>query len=228
MNLESLLNLVFPSHCIGCQGTAGNSIICSRCLAGIPINQTLFCGKCRLRLARQKKICHKDYPFVLGAATSYSNELAKELIHYLKFKFVKSAARALGELLAVYMRGTGFSPKNFIVIPVPLSARRLRERGFNQSGLVAERFATLAGLAAFPGVLLRIRDARPQSESKNADERRKNVRGAFVVKNPELVSGKNIILLDDVITSGATMLEAARTLKAAGARRIIALAAMMA
>lgn len=228
MNFKPLLNLIFPTRCLGCRKSTGGEIACGDCLSVVSLNRTLFCGKCRLRLATNRKICHKNHPFALGAATSYSNEFAKELIHYLKFKFVKSAADALGELLAKYARGAGLALESSVVIPLPLSAKRLRERGFNQSELIAESFAKRAGLAAPAGMLFRIRDSKPQSESKSAEERKENVRAAFAVKSPALVAGRNILLVDDVITSGATMFEAAKALKSAGAKRIVALVAAMA
>ncbi len=223
---KSLLDILFPVHCLGCKEKR-DGILCQRCFSQISVNKTFFCGKCRLRLADGKRVCHKDFPFLLGAATSYSNDLVKKLIRLLKFNFVKDAAVPLGDILRFYVSKSGFELKNFVVVPIPLSAKRLRERGFNQSELVAKNFAESLGLEINTAAFVRIKNSKPQSEARDTRERMEGVRGCFIVKN-ESLAGKNILLVDDVITSGSTMTEAAKTLKSAGARKIIALAVAMA
>lgn len=224
MALNSLLNALFPAKCLSCGKNTNGEPICQKCFSGIPINKTFFCGLCRARLANNKKICHEKFPYILGAASEYSNEAVKNLIHDLKFKYIKGAAAPLGKLLARYIETTGFQVKNFVVVPMPLSAKRLRERGFNQSELIAKNFAERVASPVEIGALARIKNSKPQSGAKNIGERRENVKACFSVVRPELVANKNILLIDDVVTSGATMLEAAQTLKAAGAKRIVALA----
>ena len=226
MFLDRFLDLVFPPSCLSCRRrTKSNEVVCGNCLAAIPLNRTLFCGKCGARLAEGRKICHRDFPYVLGAATCYSNAAVKNLIHALKFKYVRGAAKPLGDLLAGYAEALPLRLEKFTVIPLPLHARRLRERGFNQSELIAGFFAKRLDLPLETEWLERAKHAKPQSETKNLAERKENIRGSFVVKNTTNVSGKNIILVDDVTTSGATFYEAALVLKSAGARKIIALAA---
>jgi len=225
MILDSLLELLFPSVCISCSKKveAGN-VICSSCFLKIPLHDTLFCGRCNARLPGGRKICHADFPYLLGAASNYDGA-AKELVHQLKFRFIKSAARPLGELLANYTKKLPITLKNWLVVPLPLSPRRLRERGFNQSEEIAKIFAEKLNLLLVDGSLLRQKNSKPQSETKNAAERMENVSGCFSASNSDKVAGRSIILIDDVTTSGATFLEASRTLKSAGARRILALAA---
>ena len=225
MTLKSLLNAIFPQRCLSCRKNTSGEPICQKCFSGIPINKTFFCGLCRARLADNKKICHEKFPYILGAASEYSNEAVKNLIHGLKFKYIKDAAAPLGELLALYIKTTGFQVKNFVVVPVPLSAKRLRERGFNQSELIAKSFAERVASPTETVALARIKNSKPQSGAKNVGERRENVKACFSVVGPKFVANKNILLIDDVTTSGATMLEAAKTLKAAGAKKIVALAA---
>ncbi len=109
----------------------------------------------------------------------------------------------------------------FIVIPIPLSKKRLRERGFNQAELIAKYVAEKFNLPIVQDVLIKIKDSPKQSEAKNYKERLKNVEGCFAVKNPELIKGKNIILVDDVFTSGATVKEAIKNLKIARIKKVI-------
>lgn len=224
MTLRNLLNLVFPQLCLNCRKNVKDGVICRDCFAGISINQTLFCGRCQARLPAGKKTCHQNFPYILGAAGSYDNDAIKSLIHGLKFKYIRGASLVLGKLLYKYTSSLAIPLNNFIVIPLPLSKKRLRGRGFNQSELIAQTFAEHFELSFEKSCLLRTKNAEPQSKAVSLIERRKNVEGCFAVIRPKLIAGKNIILIDDVTTSGATFFEAAKTLKGAGAKKIIALA----
>lgn len=224
MFFDRILDLIFPPPCLSCKANVGGEeTICRRCFGGIVLNQTLFCGRCSARLPDQKKICHADYPYILGAATEYNNEAARSLIKGLKFQFAKKAARPLGELLARYTESLELPLKGFITIPIPLSQKRLRQRGFNQSELIAGIFADHFSLPLESHCLVKPKNTKPQSETKGLDERKENIKNCFRVENAEKIVGKKIILIDDVTTSGATLFEAAKTLKTAGAKKIIAL-----
>lgn len=102
------------------------------------------------------------------------------------------------------------------IVPVPLHPRRLRERGYNQSGLLARELGKLTNLPVLQDGLIRTKEARPQVKASDVEERRRNVANAFVCQN-EKVSGKQIILVDDVCTSGATLESCALALKNKGA-----------
>ncbi len=108
-----------------------------------------------------------------------------------------------------------------MIMPVPLHAKRLRQRGFNQALLLAHRMSERHGLPLVYDNLIRQRSTRPQVELKG-DERIKNVKGAFTLRQPGKVEEKNIILVDDVFTTGATMNECAQVLKQAGATHVTA------
>ncbi|MDO8536841.1 MAG: ComF family protein [bacterium] len=244
MFLDKLLNLIFPPLCLNCgKSTAGfaspeagsvqpkagfaspetgGEVLCAACSSLVKLNQTLFCGKCGLRLASGKKICHQDYPYLLGSAADYG-AVMKSLIHGLKFRFIKKAAEPLGKFLIRYTEGLSLPVQKFVVVPIPLSGTRLRERGFNQSELVAKIFADHFNLALETKLLLRVKNTKPQSETRNLVERKENIKECFAVITPEYLRGKNIILIDDVTTSGATLFEAAKVLKSAGVRKILAL-----
>ena len=225
MNLDSFLELIFPSRCAGCSELTGKGpALCEKCAPSLQTYDSLFCGRCMARLPEGKKICHLDSPFILGAAINYHSGAAGALIRELKFKRNKKIAKFLADLLASYLKKLPFTLSSYEILAMPLSSARQRERGFNQAGLIAEELSPLVSVPILPGGLTRIKHSTPQSKIRGRKERLQNVSGAFSAK-PELVAGKNIILLDDVITSGATMHEAARALKSAGVRKIIGLAA---
>jgi ComF family protein len=155
---------------------------------------------------------------------SYDGGL-RELIHLLKYEQVRPAAGALGRMLAEAIAeldccGTG-SP--IPVVPVPLHARKLRQRGFNQSELVVREALKIAGghgrLALQAQVLERHRETQPQT-GLTRHQRCENIRGAIVVARPELVTGGAVLLVDDVFTTGTTVSECARVLLRAGASKI--------
>lgn len=102
------------------------------------------------------------------------------------------------------------------IVPVPLHPRRLRERGYNQSGLLVKELGRLTNLPVIEDSLIRVKEARPQVRASNVKERRRNVASAFICRD-EKVSGKQIILVDDVCTSGATLESCAAALKSKGA-----------
>ncbi len=246
---DSILDIFFPPLCIKCgKSINGREAICLPCLESIPINKSLFCGKCGARLPYGKKICHFDFPYILGAAATYKNETARGLVRELKFGFIKNAARPLAKLLISYVENIGltdhFASQNrgltrtyrgitqnitendWIVVPVPLGKKRMRKRGFNQAILIAEIFAEHFSLTVEKEGFVRQKETRPQSEMENFELRLENARDCFEVTSPEKFSGRNIIFIDDVSTSGATFLEAANSLKKSGAKKIIALAAV--
>ena len=225
MVFDSFINLLFPSQCLNCQNkTASGAAICEICLEKVRFSRTLYCAKCGARLPANKKICHPDFPYILGAATDYENEAVKNLIHGLKFRFIRRAAEPLAEFLIQYIEDLSLPINTLTLIPMPLGKKRERERGFNQSRLIAELVAKHFSMPLVVDNLVRKRNTNPQSKL-NLEERIANIKDCFSLKNPGAVLRKNILLIDDVITSGATMHEAALTLKAAGARKIIALAA---
>lgn len=180
---------------------------------------------CDTRLFADKASCHPNSLFILGGATDYDHPIVRALVHALKFRRVRVARDPLAGFLIEYARSLGIAFDDCVVVPIPLSRKRLRLRGFNQSELIARPFAAALGLQLDAAVLVRVRHTKPQSETRSLEERKRNLNGCFAVWRPERIAGRNIILLDDVTTSGATFLEAARALKAAGAGKIFALAA---
>ena len=218
----AFLDLVFPRICLGCKRKVGGEVpLCAACEANLRRNTTFFCGSCRARLPYGKKICHRDCPYVLGAAGDYRDETLRNLIHGLKFEGVRNAAAPLGEFIARYLVSVNLAAEGFAIVPVPLSPERERKRGFNQSFLIANALAERLHLPVLDGAVIKIKNAPPQSEAKDRETRSENVQGCFAVTDPTIIR-RNILLVDDVTTSGATLHEVSRCLKRAGAKTVIA------
>ncbi len=118
------------------------------------------------------------------------------------------------------------SGKETLVVPIPITKNRKRVRGYNQSALLARAFVENLGEKEFKyggDIIEKIRDTIAQAKIRNRTERLKNLQGAYKIKSNAIVKGKNIILIDDVSTTGATLKEARRVLREAGARNVIAL-----
>lgn len=188
----------------------------------IRLYDTLFCSMCRARLPRGLKICHRSAQFLLGAATDYKDEI-KQLIWQMKYRNRFALSEPLAKLLNDYLITLDIDLTSFSVIPVPLSNKRLASRGYNQSALIAKIISERFKLPMIDGALVRQKDSAPQAEQKGWDERALNIEGCFGISRPEFIADKNIILVDDVFTSGATLREAAHQLKDFGAKKILGL-----
>lgn len=225
-----ILDILFPPVCLNCRKyLIGDKFICNNCFNLIKLNSALFCSVCKSRLADNKKICNhskkiQPYFYLLAAAGNYDNQVLRNLIHGLKYQYLKNSAPLLSKLLFLYLKNLPLSFTNgqWLIMPMPLHSARQRQRGFNQSKLIAEFVATQLNLPLIE-ILTRTKNNKPQVGLKGNEERIENVKNCFAIQNPKLVEKKNILLIDDVFTSGATMNEAVKVLKQNGARRIIAL-----
>lgn len=235
--IQFLLDFIFPRLCLGCARNLERNLgarslgrdnpveaICETCFRKINFSSGLLCGKCFARIPEGKKICHKDFPYILGAASLYEDEIVRKLIYGLKFQCIKEAGVSLARILLQFARSVPVKWENFIVIPTPLSATRERTRGFNQSEIIGRFFAQQIKIPIYTDVLTRVKHTRPHSEIGDHKKRFENITGCFSVIHQEVIAKKNVVLVDDVSTSGATFTEAARTLKNAGVKNIIALA----
>ena len=188
---------------------------------GLTINRTLFCAICRARLPENKKICHRQAPYMLGAAVNYSETAIRQMIWRLKYRGRTGIAFLLARLLHNYLQNIDLKLKNYLIVPLPLSKERQRERGYNQAALIAKIVAEDFKMEFAENLLIRTKHASPQVKAGDWMERKKNVADCFACLKG--VEGRNIMLIDDVTTSGATLNEAAKTLKAGGAKKIIGL-----
>ncbi len=165
------------------------------------------------------------------AIFEYRDRRVKRLIWELKYRGNRNIARLIADVLCIHiysMRRSKTLPEKTILMPIPLSRARRRERGFNQNELVIqemvrdveERGAPWCRLDIEFNALERVRHTAPQSSLARRAERLENLRGCFAVLRPELVRDKDIILLDDVVTTGSTLREARAVLLQAGARSV--------
>ncbi|MFV8818991.1 ComF family protein [Haliea sp. E17] len=213
-----LLNGLFPPRCCLCQWASGNDLpLCRDCRSELAAN-TLACQRCALPLPRPGICgrCQREPPaFDRVIAPWLYSDCFAHLIHLWKF----SGRDDLTPLLAQLWLDGAREPGDIdLVVPVPLHWRRLWQRGYNQSQLLADRLVCkLPATRVHPRLLVRRRATAPQS-GMDARARAHNLRGAFTVRLP--CDNLRIAVVDDVLTTGATAREAARTLKSAGARHV--------
>ncbi len=244
---QYLLDIIFPPVCLACKRYLKNSNerdrhLCDTCSGKLEYLPGLLCPVCFRRIPAGENPpaggCHEKSRFALAAPLNFGNPVARELVHILKYEGLKTAADPLVSILADYLsmsiRNSALDIRNFIFVPIPLHPDRERKRGFNQALVIAEKLKWKlenSDPEKWIGVSMEINALRrkiatiSQTKKKNREEREENVRDCFGTGRPEVISGKNVFLVDDVFTSGATMREAVRVLKLAGAKKIIAIVA---
>jgi ComF family protein len=141
----------------------------------------------------------------------------RKAIHEFKYRNLKAISSCLAELLADYLRTNPIPGE--VLVGVPLHFRRLRERGYNQSSLLARELGRRIGLPVVEDCLVRVKQAQPQVRALDVEERRRNVDDAFLCRDEKL-GGKQVVLIDDVCTSGATLESCAVALKKKGATSV--------
>lgn len=208
---KTLIELFFPTECFFCKKTG--SFLCEDCAALLDITQSH-------RPERANKYLDDIY-----AAGNYENKYLKRIIAAFKYEpFLKSLGIPLAKLIADHFSLAQTPPdRAAVIVPVPLAGKRLRWRGYNQSQIIARELGLLWQIPVFTNTLSRRHNTKTQAElGKN--ERVKNVKGAFVCDTPSEIKNKVVYLLDDVVTTGATMEECAKVLKHNGAAQVIGLA----
>ena len=209
---RDLAQFVWPRRCAGCgEPPAGSHVLCASCLAAIPRLALPVCARC-LALEAAEPVCARHPGFTVWPAWTY-DEHAALVIEALKYGGRTDLGVPLGRELA---RVVPRSPRIDFVTEVPLHPARERERGYNQSRLLAASIGRAAGLPHLPGVLRRVRATHAQARL-GPRERRANLRGAFAACEPGALAGRRVLLVDDVVTTGATLEDALGALAAAGA-----------
>lgn len=245
------LDLIFPIECVGCRKEG--KWICEDCFRDIGIKSVEYCLHCRKEndLGAFCSDCGcAHYIEGVWIAGSYEDKRIEKLIKSYKYHFVKDISQDLGRILIIHLNnilnktriigmdlsgGIGFKKfdevkklpqvildiKNCLVMPVPLSKKRERWRGFNQTEILARIVADHFGLRLEKNKLIRTRHKKPQAKL-NAAARIENIKNCFGWQGENL-KNKNIILIDDVVTTGSTLDECAKVLKENGAGEIWAL-----
>jgi competence protein ComFC len=231
--LGSLVNLIYPANCFVCKKHLGPEIptpVCANCLDKIEKNLPPFCAKCGGNLKEaevQSGICSacrsRDYGFKRAWSATIYRGAMEELIHLFKYKNKSQLARPLSKMMVDFIKNYNLALKGFdILVAVPLHSSKLREREYNQAQLLTEHISNYLNIPCSEGNLQRKRPTQPQS-NLTGPERWNNVIDAFGVKNPEEFKDKRALIIDDLLTTGATCSEIAKTLKDSGADSVYAL-----
>lgn len=219
--VAGLLDVAFPPKCHAC-GRLDTRPLCDACRAAFADIHPPACVRCGSPGADLCRSCRERPPFrferAVGAG-SFEGALRAAILR-LKYHGRVRLAEPLGDYLAEALGRAGDLGIE-VVAPVPLHWSRLRQRGFNQSELLARPVAAALGAPLEAGALRRIRRTRAQALLR-ASERERNVRGAFAVARPEAVRGRRVLLVDDVLTTLHTVDECARVLMEAGAHAVVA------
>jgi len=217
LNIRSIIKRLIPCDCLLCGAAAGTRRLCSGCQADLPWHRQPQCPQCATPtpLGQICGACLRHPPAFdrTHAALIYAFPLDR-MIPRLKYHTQLAIAPVLGECLA---QAVQLAARPDRLIPMPLHARRIRERGFNHATEIAREVAKRLDLTLDIASCQRIRDTPPQMGLKH-DARRHNVRGAFACSGD--VRGLHIALIDDVMTTGTSLDELATTLKRAGAREV--------
>ncbi len=201
--LNLLAEALFPRKCFGCLNPG-----------------KYFCPACRLKIFRAEREKLGEIDLVLSFS-SYREPAIRKALRRLKFSSARDLAEELAEITAG-LAGPHIGQKRLLTAFVPMTEKRKRTRGFNQAELLARKFAEKMDFEFSPA-LLKARETKPQAETKNREERFLNIKNSFFFAEGASLP-EEVIVIDDIITTGATMREASRVLKSAGVKKIIALA----
>lgn len=233
--LRQILDLVLPPRCLGCGALVERQgALCAACWAGVTFVAEPLCRHCGLPFAfdpdsGQRASAGEDYacgaclaeppPFARARAVMRYDDASRPLLLGFKHGDRTEAAPPFAEWMA--RSGAALLGEAELVAPVPLHWRRLLARRYNQAALLAQPLAGRAGIAAVPDLLLR-RRATPSQGRLSRAERQRNVAGAFAVnpRRADLLRGKRLLLIDDVMTTGATVSACARAALRAGAAAV--------
>jgi len=228
--LNIFLNLLFPQkpHCVICSRKLAmeSSIICQECRDKIiPLNEPL-CRKCGKPLHIQRKDmlcndCQEEYrAFVQARSYGHYEGILKQLIYEFKYHGKQEIAEVLGNLMFDVLKQLTWPSFDYI-IPLPLHAKRLRERGYNQAYLLAKVLARQSGVPIFRD-LIRVKPTEHQT-LLDKTLRKENLKEAFKIVKSSKIHEKTVLLVDDVYTTGATSGECSKSLLGAGAKAVYVL-----
>jgi len=228
--LNGINNLIFPANCLSCKKHCStqkpSDVLCLSCQEAIQFNRTPFCPKCSRSLGekfdRVKCAVCAEHPPVFDFAwgSCLYDEHLRHLIHSFKYNQKTSLRRPFAQRMIKFIKTHNFDIAQFdYLMPIPLFPTRQRERGYNQSYLLAQLIGQHFDIPLSTKSLKRVHHTETQTRFTQK-ERWTNIHDAFRIKNSAEIDGKNILLLDDLLTTGATSSEAARTLKKSGAQTV--------
>lgn len=221
MNLvRGLLGIIYPLHCGACGSDGG--VLCKQCVDSFrPVEQNDSCPVCG-RWLGHRIVCgsciREKGAFEEGLYGFYFENKLRDAVHSFKFTGRKDVGKRLVGLMKEKI--IPFSEKFDCIVPMPVTEKRLKKRGFNQSFIVAEEISGITGKPVYHAILQKTKETKDQY-SLARDERRKNVRGVFALSDGREIRGKRVLLVDDLYTTGATAREASRTLMRGKTRTVV-------
>lgn len=211
--LNGWLHFFYPDLCEGCHRllVEGERVLCIECLTLLPCtdHHHISDNSTSNRIAGRFR-----FDMATSFAWFYQDGLLQHLLHRLKYEDRKDIGVFLGKLFGRSLRLSGYGEKVDLIIPVPLHRRKELRRGFNQSTLIAQGLSEALGLPIVTNALIRVRDTDSQTK-KTRIERLENVQNAFQLRSVSGLNGKRLLLIDDVLTTGATLEACAHQLLAA-------------
>lgn len=207
--ISDLIDLIFPRTCVVCGELLSpqEKDICINCLSTLPKIEKIhldeieksFWGKVEIERATSFMYYHKNSP--------YNN-----LIHRLKYKNSPDTGDHLAFLAAKEIAESGFFDDIDAIVPLPLSKRKMRQRGYNQCDYIAKGLSRATGIPVIKNAVKRLKSNETQTH-KSRDERWQNVEGIFALSDATLIEGKHILLIDDILTTGATLASCAKSIQ---------------
>lgn len=230
--LQELLLFVYPPTCAGCAlplSPESNDSFCLECQENLELIGQPYCPVCGMPFLGEGPSSHlcgdclsDIYHFDRARAAGIYRGLLREVIQRFKYEGKTFLVRPLAQLVTHIAAGLADNHDSEFIVPVPLHPRRLRQRGFNQVSLLARQLGSKLRLPVDYSLLKRSRWTEPQT-GLSRKQRAKNVKGAFDLSNQKKVRGKNVLLLDDVFTTGETVNQCVRVLRDGGAREVTVL-----
>ncbi|MCX6764930.1 MAG: ComF family protein [Candidatus Nealsonbacteria bacterium] len=221
-----ILDILYPKFCVNC--AKEGFYLCEDCLSLVEILDKQYCSFCfPARITIDGKTCPScekgHYLNGLYFACSYENPIIKKLISEFKYEpYIKDYAELLAFFIISHLANLNktFSDfKEFIIIPVPLFIKKQKIRGYNQAEEIGKKISEILKIQLLPNVLIKTKPTISQTELKK-EERIENIRNSFLMKDKNPIKDRDILLIDDVFTSGGTMDECARILKQNGAKEV--------
>lgn len=207
--ISDLIDLIFPRTCVVCGELLSpqEKDICINCLSTLPKIEKIhldeieksFWGKVEIERATSFMYYHKNSP--------YNN-----LIHRLKYKNRPDTGDRLAFLAAKEIAESGFFDDIDAIVPLPLSKRKMRQRGYNQCDYIAKGLSRATGIPVIKNAVKRLKSNETQTH-KSRDERWQNVEGIFALSDATMIEGKHILLIDDILTTGATLASCAKSIQ---------------
>jgi len=226
---HSFCDLLFPHNCIFCKKylphTGRDVGLCPDCQNAIKKNVPPFCQRCSRHLLEPAQgLCpdclHYQPHFDCAWGATYYNDMMKRLVHLFKYGNKTALRHHFSHLIFSFMESYQINARQFdMIAPIPLHPARFRERGYNQSQILADSLARKFSLPVSLNNLIRTRNTRNQAHL-GQKERWTNIKAAFRIKRPSEFQGKTVLIVDDLMTTGATASEASRVLKETGARKV--------